>query len=237
MNFRDLGGIPTTDGQRIKPGLLFRSGDLFSLSDEDLLILETMKLAMVIDLRAGREIERRPDKKIATVKETIHIDIHDAARDKAEKFLEDNDAKGLETVLIGDYIRMVELHQADFKNFLNILAHTENLPLVYHCAAGKDRTGMATVFLLTALGVGPDNIWDDYMATNKFSGPYTEKIIKKVTETGMNGEILRPLLEVRKEYLEAALNLIDQKFGGLQNFVENILEADSARLRDKYLVS
>jgi protein-tyrosine phosphatase len=237
MNFRDLGGIRTADGRSIKSGLLFRSGDFFSLTSGDVRKLEKMGLAMIIDLRAMREIIQRPDKEIATVNQVIHIDIHDAARDKAEKFLENNDAKGLETVLIGDYERMVDIHQADFRRFLQILATTDNLPLVYHCAAGKDRTGLATVFLLVALGVEIDHIWDDYMATNQFAASYTEKIISKVTKSGLNGEILRPLLEVRKEYLTAALARIDQKYDGLRNFVEKILEADMVGLREKYLTN
>ncbi len=225
----------TRDGRKIKPGLLFRSGDLFSLSGEDISELEKMGLSMIIDLRAGREIENRPDRVIATVKQQIHIDIHDAARDRAERFLDDNDAKGLETVLIGDYVRMVDIHQADFRNFLHILATTDHLPLVYHCAAGKDRTGMATVFLLTALGVEVSEIWDDYMATNLYSGKFIEKIIKKVTESGKNGEILRPLLEVRQEYLQAALDRIDQNYCGLKAYVKDILMADAKQLQEKYL--
>jgi len=234
-NFRDLGGIPAADGRTVKPGLLYRSGDLNSLSSDDARKLETMELAMIIDLRAGREIARRPDMVISTVRKITHIDIHDAARDMAEKFLENNDAAGLETVLIGDYIRMVDVHQADFRNFLHILATTENLPLVYHCAAGKDRTGLATVFLLTALGVNPDAIWDDYMATNEFAASTTEKIIRKVTAAGLNGGILRPLLEVRKEYLQAALDRIDLRYKGLDNFVLNILGAEASVLQNKYL--
>ena len=237
MNFRDLGGIRTADGRSIKSGLLFRSGDFFSLSSEDIRKLEKMGLAMIIDFRAMREIIQRPDQEISTVRQVTHIDIHDAARDKAEKFLENNDAKGLETVLIGDYIRMIDTHPADFKRFLHILASTDNLPLVYHCAAGKDRTGLATVFLLVALGVEMDHIWDDYMATNQFAASYTEKIISKVTKSGLNGEILRPLLEVRKEYLTAALARIDEKYDGLINFVENILDADVVGLREKYLTN
>ena len=235
MNFRDLGGIPAEGGRYIKPGLLFRSGDFYSLSAEDVGKLETLKLAMIIDLRARREIDRRPDKIISTVRKTIHIDIHDDARDKAEKFLENNDAKGLETVLIGDYLRMVDIHQEDFSRFLHILATTDSLPLVYHCAAGKDRTGMATVFLLAALGVDMKKIWEDYMATNAFIAGYMDTIIAKVTQSGLNGEILRPLLEVRTEYLQAALDRIEFKYNGLQVYVRETLGADVAVLQQKYL--
>jgi len=63
LNFRDLGGIITVDGHRVKPGLLFRSGELYTVSDADMLRLEQMNLAMNIDLRAQREITKRPDKK------------------------------------------------------------------------------------------------------------------------------------------------------------------------------
>lgn len=234
-NFRDLGGIQTADGRRVKHGLLFRSGDLFSVSDEDIRKLESLGLSMIIDLRAGREIEHRPDRKISTVREIVHIDIHDAARDKAEQFLAENDAEGLETVLIGDYRRMVNLHQTDFKKFLDILAITENLPLVYHCAAGKDRTGMTTLFLLHALGADPDVIWQDYLETNIRTADFVEKIIKKVNESGQNGSILRPLLEVRREYLQSALDEMDLHYGGLDHYVRNILEANVDRLRERYL--
>jgi len=235
LNFRDLGGIVTIDGRKVKPGILFRSGELFSLQPEDIRRLEEMKLASIVDLRAQREIDVRPDKQIGTVKEVIHIDIHDAARDKAQKFLETNDADGLETVLIGDYVRMVNIHQDDFRRFLEILANTDNLPLVYHCAAGKDRTGLVTVFLLSALGVDLENIWDDYLDSNSYSEPTILRIIRKVSESGMKGELLRPLLEVRKEYLQAALDEIGLKYGGLQSFVVEILKADSAKLQQRYL--
>ncbi len=235
LNFRDIGGILTADGRMIKSGLLFRSGDLFSLSDEDIATLESINLSMIIDLRAEREIIRRPDQPVSSVKEIVHLEIHDTARDEAEKFFASQDETGLEAVLIGDYRRMVKDHQEDFKRFLNILTHTLNLPLVYHCAAGKDRTGLATVFLLHALGADPDAIWKDYMETNTKTAAFVEKIIKKVNESGQNGSILRPLLEVRREYLQSALVEIDLNYGGLDHYVRNILEANVDRLREKYL--
>ncbi|MEI6682035.1 MAG: tyrosine-protein phosphatase [Bacteroidota bacterium] len=235
MNFRDLGGIPAVDGRKVKPGLLFRSGDLFNLTPGDIIRLEEMNLSTIIDFRAHREVAARPDKQVATVKNSIHIDIFDAARDTAEKFLEENNAAGLETVLIADYRRMITSHQEDFRRFLAILSGTDDLPLVYHCAAGKDRTGLATVFLLTALGVSLVHIMEDYMATNIFGKTYTDKIIRKVTESGLNGEILRPLLEVRTAYFEAAMDEINRTSGSLHTFVEVVLQADVVTLRQKYL--
>ncbi len=234
-NFRDLGGIVAIDGRHVKHGLLFRSGDLFSISADDISILEDMKLLLVIDFRAQRESDRRPNKTISTVKEIIHLRIHDRAREQAEKFLEENDAAGLETVLVGDYRRMVRTHAAEFRDFLHILEKTDNLPLVYHCAAGKDRTGLATVFLLTALGVAMPVIWEDYLVTNLCMRAAIEKFISKISESGLNGEILRPMMEVRREYLEAALDEILEISGSLEKFVTEVLKADTRKLREKYL--
>jgi protein-tyrosine phosphatase len=234
-NFRDLGGIQTMDGRKVKPGLLFRSGELHDFSPEEIRRLEEMKLTAIIDLRAQREINERPDRLVGTVKEVIHLGIHDAARDQAVKFLENNNAEGLENILTGDYIRMVRKHQPEFRRFLEILANTENLPLVYHCAAGKDRTGLATVFLMAALGVDIRQIREDYIATNEFVKFNAQKFILKVTELGLNGEILRPMLEVRMEYLDAALDEITRISGSLHDYVTGVLKADVLKLQERYL--
>ena len=234
-NFRDLGGIPTKDGRFLKPGMLYRSGDLFPLSPEDIRILESMGLAMIIDLRARREIDKRPDKVIPSVRQILHIDIHDAARDKAEDFFQQEDAEGLATVLVRDYRRLVNDHQGDFSRFLDVLAKTEHLPLVYHCAAGKDRTGLATVFLLAALGVDMEMIRADYLATNDYALTYTNKIIRKLTENGQKGELLRPLLEVRDVYLDAAMEEIHCHYKNIGNYISGVLHADCKALQERFL--
>ncbi|MCK9219853.1 MAG: tyrosine-protein phosphatase [Bacteroidales bacterium] len=234
-NFRDLGGIPTLDGLTIRKGLLFRSGELRDLSEPDLQQLENINLSMVIDLRSQREIDRDPDKTIRTVKSVVRLNIYDGARDKSEKFIEENNSTAIETVLEHDYRRMVNQHLPEFRKFLNILATTEDLPLVYHCAAGKDRTGLSTVFLLTALNVSMDQIRDDYLETNKRVAADADRIIRKFSATGGNGEILRPLLEARESYLLAALDEINIRYGGLGNYVSCHLQADEAALKRKYL--
>lgn len=236
LNFRDLGGIPTTDGRVVKPGLLFRSGDLASLSDEDIRYLESINLAAIIDLRAQREVDHRPDKKIGTLVDYIHLGIFDAARDEVESLLNQNDADGLAEVLVHEYKRMVIMHHAEFRTFLHTLAVTPSLPLVFHCAAGKDRTGLAAAFLLTALGVDMETIRKDYLLTNEHIVPYINKIIQKVHAKGKNGTILKPLLEVRNDYLDAALEEIDQRYGGLNSFVTETLRADVPVLQERFLM-
>lgn len=227
--------MTTVDGRVVKPGLLFRSGDLASLSDEDIRQLESIGLATIIDLRSRREVERRPDKRIASVVDHLHLYIFDAASDIVEKLLQQEDAEGLSNVLVHEYRRMVISHQAEFSAFLATVATTSNLPLVFHCAAGKDRTGLAALFLLTALGVDLPTIRRDFLATNGFIVPYIRRIIEKVNATGRNGNLLMPILEVKNTYLDAALDEIDRSYGGVNHFVTGVLGADVKRLQDRFL--
>jgi protein-tyrosine phosphatase len=235
-NFRDLGGIPATNGHSIRRGMLFRSGDLSTLTEEDIKKLETIGLTTIVDFRAPREIDKRPDKQIGTVKEFIQIPIHDTARDMAEKYFDSNNAEGLETVLVGDYRRLITDHVPGFRKFFGIVSLTDNLPLVFHCAAGKDRTGLASMMLLFSLGVGFSAIWKDYLDSNLYTTPMMQKIIKKLTEKGKNGAILRPLLEVREAYLNAALDQIEKSYGSMDYFLQKVLHADYDLLRRRYLV-
>jgi protein-tyrosine phosphatase len=229
-NFRDLGGIQTKQGTKIKPGLIFRSGDLSMLDDRDVALLEEMDLRTIVDFRSDREISKRPDRLIPTVVNRIHLPIEDAARELAMRLFDDRNAEGLKQLLVDDYRRMIREHTDAFRGLFSALQEEDHLPLVFHCAAGKDRTGMAAWFLLTALDVPEEIIREDYLATNIFSKSFADKIVAKIEAQGMHGEIMRPLLEVREEYIDAALEVIEKEFGGMERFLGEELRIDRSRL-------
>jgi protein-tyrosine phosphatase len=235
-NFRDLGGFPAAGGKKIKYGLLFRSGDLHSWTNDDLKKLEEFKIATIIDFRSEREREYRPDSVISSVKSIMNLVIPDLSREQATEYLSANNARGLETLLVDVYRTMVNDNQQEYKEFFNILTHTRHLPILFHCAAGKDRTGLASLFLLSALGVDMKHILEDYYSTNIHNLEYSNKIIAKINQMGLNGELMRPMLEVREEYLNAALKEIDLKYGGLNAFLIETLNADILKLKKRYLI-
>ena len=234
-NFRDLGGILTNDGKRISPGLLYRSGDLHSITDEDLKTLTQLGLAMIIDFRSPREIEKRPNREIPGVKEVKHLPIYDAPRDLAARYVEESNEEGLKQLLIGEYERIILHYTAEYRQFLHEVVHNPNVPLVFHCSAGKDRTGLATIFLLTALGVGKEEILEDYFRTNIFAQAHAHEIIGILNNDGHNGELMRPMLEVRQEYLDAAFSAIHEQYGNLEGYVIGELDAEPELLRARYL--
>lgn len=236
LNFRDIGGIPTMDGGVVKTGLLYRSGDLSRLSGEDIRRIEEIGIRMIIDFRSDREVIKYPTPPIATVIENKRIVIVDSARDLAERMVEAEDAEGLETILVKDYRRLVRAHVDDFRAFFRVLATTDQLPLVYHCAAGKDRTGLATYLLLRALGVSDAEARRDYLLSSSCLKLIADHVIREVTASGKNGEILRPLMEVRGEYLDAALEEICRQFDTVEHYLTDVLHVDRVILQQKYLI-
>jgi len=234
-NFRDLGGILANDGRKIRPGLLFRSGDLHSITDEDIKTLTGLGLTMIIDFRSPREFEKRPNREIPGVKEIKHLPIYDAPRDLAATYVEEGNEKGIEQLLIDEYERIILHYTAEYHQFLFEVAHNPNIPLVFQCSAGKDRTGLATIFLLTAFGVGMDEILEDYFRTNIFAQAHAREIIGILNSNGHNGELMRPMLEVRQEYLDAAFSALYRQYGGLESYVYGQLAAEPDVLRDRFL--
>ncbi|MEI7491062.1 MAG: tyrosine-protein phosphatase [Bacteroidota bacterium] len=234
-NFRSFEGIRALDGRMFRKNMLYRSGGLNKLSPADLLKLGDIGLAMVVDFRSDREVASYPSCFIPSVQKTYRIAIPDEARDRAMEFLDMNNAEGLEKVLISDYRRMIKNDTPRFAEFFRILEQANSLPLVFHCAAGKDRTGIASFLLLTALGFDPETVKQDYFLSNIRLSAFIERLIKKVTEDGKNGQIIRPMMEVRPEYLQAALDEIALSFGGIDNYLSKVLAVDSELLKTKYL--
>jgi len=234
-NFRSLEGILTISGRRFGKNLVYRSGSLNKLSSPDVRKLEEIGLAMIIDFRSDREVEAYPSDIIPTVKQTLRIIIADDARDRAMEFLDRNDAKGMEEVLVKDYRRMIRNDSGKFAEFFRVLEQASDFPLVYHCAAGKDRTGIATVLLLAALGVDRHTVIKDYFLSNERLKNMIDNLIKKLSGTGRNGEIIRPMMEVRPEYLQAAFDEINTSFGGMDNYLRNTLKVNTELLQSKYL--
>lgn len=234
-NFRDLGGIPTKDGRSIKSGLIYRSGDLHSITDEDVITLTHLGLVMIIDFRSSREFEERPNREIPGVREIKHLAIHDAPRDLAFKYVGESNEEGIKRLLVDEYSRIVLHYTYEYSQFLYEIAHTPNIPLVFHCTAGKDRTGLASIFLLTALGVGMEEIIKDYFLTNIFAKAHMHEIIGLINHNGQNGELMRPMLEVRQEYLDSAFSTIQEHFGALENYVFGELGADPELLKKRFL--
>ena len=161
-NFRDLGGYATADGRTTKWRTLFRADGLYRLTPSDVTILEPLGLHTVIDLRSAAELDERGRFPVDVHPVVFHhLPIVDATWAEVDRPNYERD----EDFLIWAYQEMLTVGAPRFAMAFDVLVEADALPAVFHCAAGKDRTGLLAALLLGSLGVSHDDIVADYTLT------------------------------------------------------------------------
>ncbi|HVN39176.1 MAG TPA: tyrosine-protein phosphatase [Myxococcota bacterium] len=245
-NARDLGGYATADGQRVRWGVAYRSDALGSLSDEDVAYLARLGVREVVDFRSDAEREREPDRlPQAPAPRVVPRPIFGDALDPAElreRLLSGRArAADMSEMLVAGNRAFVTDFAAVYGGFLRDLADSENVPVLFHCTAGKDRAGFAAAALLLALGVPRDTVMQDYLLTNGFSQAATDHmltVLRLASFFRTSPDDARPLFEARREYLQAAFDAIDSHYGSDEAYLRDGLGLDDAtrsRLRANLL--
>lgn len=228
-NFRDLGGMETRDGRRTAWGKLIRADGLSDLSDADLTYLASVPLNTVVDFRNEREAEKSPDRLPSSVTRRLHLAITpgrlDAGNPKA--FF----ARPIGDAFMEDMNRSLALDpdiQAVYREFFRQVQNEERLPLLFHCSAGKDRTGFAAALVLLSLGVDRKTVVADYMASGRYlTGKYDALMAKYPDHAA--------LFIVKPSYLEAGLDAIEKEFGSVERYLTGVLGVDLAVMRTLFL--
>ncbi len=252
-NFRDLGGLKSADGRTIRSGRIFRSDELSRLSDADLLTLRSLPLLTIVDLRIEWEINRRPDRTPVSLHNRITCSMDtpafmsafagrsggslDGVDPKIRNLLGDTDAKisTLSTDQTRDAMMemyenlVVEPHCLEvYRRIFTLLLEEHGTPLLFHCMAGKDRTGMVAALILFALGVDEETILEDYLLSNVV-------VDKKYATQIALCPSLRSLFETRPEYLQAALAKIRSDSGSVDRFLREKIGVDPKEMQKLYL--
>src|SRR6516225_2972928 len=171
-NFRDLGGYGTTDGRVTRWRTVFRSDGLHRLTAADLGVMQDIDLRTVIDLRTACElVERGRFPLDAHPVGYHHVSLMDVIWDPGQAPAETSGAP-VADFLLQRYIEMIDGAGARIGDIFAILADLDALPAVFHCAAGKDRTGILAALLLSSLGVSEETIMEDYELTNLSLAPH-----------------------------------------------------------------
>lgn len=163
FNFRDIGGYPTADGRSVKWGLYYRAGRQDRMTPEDLARARELGIKTQIDLRTSGEIEdqtRGPLESFGAQYHHIPV-IPDGSMDRLAQIVGDTGISGKR------YLGYLELGSQTWLKLFDLFAEAERHPLLIHCTAGKDRTGVSTAFLLSVLGVERAVIEADYVMTNR----------------------------------------------------------------------
>ncbi|KAG1394416.1 hypothetical protein G6F59_014193 [Rhizopus arrhizus] len=136
-------------------------------------------------------------------------------------------------MMVDIYREFPSRYQAPFGGFLKTA--TTGKTLLFHCTAGKDRTGFASLLLLSALGVSQDDIVANYLESNHWIARFFQEILTKSAERGVRDDVMMPLLEVAPAYLEASVQAIDDAYGGMDTYLRDVLDVDVDVLRAHYL--
>jgi protein-tyrosine phosphatase len=215
FNFRDLGGYPTRGGETVAWRRLFRSSELHHMTSHDIIQLkEGIRLRSVIDLRSSRQLEPfSPLNEVGV--EYYNIPLIDRGNDQ-ENVNQDFSNMGE----VYSYLVRREEFGRRVVEALEIISEPDNLPLVFHCSAGKDRTGLLTAIVLGILGVTDEDIIEDYTLT----APYMKELINRWNNDPKSSEVLKNvpeyLLKASPESMTFLLSTLKREYGSVRGYVE-----------------
>ncbi len=242
-NARDIGDYPTQGNGKLRTGVVFRTDALDKLTAADQQQLVTSGITKVIDFRSPTESGANPDKLPASIP-AVARPVYDPANDfyvmvgKAvqggpavqQQMLGDGKAAGI----MRDYYRWLVTDataRAQFGATVRDIA-TANGPVLFHCTAGKDRTGWMTAILMTTLGVPKGQVYKDYLESNDNLAAGNKALMDGLVAKGLvtDPALFEPILGVSREFLDAAFDQADASFGSFDRFVSEGLGIDGATL-------
>jgi len=222
-NFRDLGGYKTQTGKCIKWGQIFRSDALSKLTNQDIRLLTRLGLKTVFDFRTKAEVERSPDNLPGDASAAYHhlpVSSHNFDTLSALERVQKGDTEWLTASFMRDgYITNIDQYAKTWGMVMNYLSLSENRPLVFHCTAGKDRTGACAAILLLLLGVPEETIIQDHGLSNLFLANFLEKLFAYFKTFGIERERISPYLTAPKDAMISLLHHIREKYGSSENYL------------------
>lgn len=243
FNVRDIGGYTTTDGKQVRWGQVYRSGTLSNLTDEGVAQLAALNLQTICDLRTTHEVDNMPSRLPQTIR-YAHLPMHEQGEGRGRVLwtLMLRPHRISELVLYGYMTLMLEKRAHLLADILRRMADPANRPILLHCTAGKDRTGLAIALLLSLLGVPDEAILADFSLSNLFYEEVRrtiEKDAERLAVFGIRAKNLWPLLVADPATLRAALAHVRERYGSVEGYVRGrggLEEATIQQLRMELLV-
>jgi protein-tyrosine phosphatase len=241
LNLRDLGGYAGADQRAIRAGCVFRSDELHALTDADIEVVGTLGIRVLFDLRNADERAARPNRLPGDIEV---LERATPSTTGATMTTEEQITRNVLPVRDDDFFTTVYLELFDrlgpeLRTILERAVDAPARPLLFHCAAGKDRTGIAAAVLLGVLGVPDEVILDDYELTSTYFTPRKlDALAAVLAEHNVPDERIRPLLEARRPVLAGALRHVHEQWGGFEGYAHDHLGVAPdlpERLRDALL--
>ncbi|MFC6253111.1 tyrosine-protein phosphatase [Secundilactobacillus hailunensis] len=243
-NFRDLGGYQTHDGKAVQWQRVIRTGTLAHLSKHDQQSLVDYGIKFDVDFRSDGEVAKAPDQ-IPNQILYRHLPVFPDDKTDASKTREELNAE-LKARKKNGFDHMVEVYQemvtepqaqSAYRHFFAMLLSNtdEKDGLLFHCTAGKDRTGMGATFFLSALGVPQKIVKQDYLLTNDILSPFIQDRLTKAKNEGITGttlDTIKAQMTVSSGYFDAAMAAINKHYGAMPQFLNQALQLSNEDIND-----
>ena len=238
-NFRDV-----AIGPKMKKNLLFRCAKLSTLKKEDIVKLENIKPYAIIDFRDPKEIKKAPDNLSESLLKkyvSLPISANTLNRMVAEKNIQGDNRLTYEKIMEESYKLYLNNHKHVWKEFINILLNSNSNPIIFHCSAGKDRTGIASYIIQSLLNSSIELIYENYLLSNQLlssiAATAEQTTSSKNDDLKITNVMLKALGKVQKSYLNSAIYEIKEKYQTLEMYIFNELgfnENDIKKLKKLY---
>lgn len=254
-NARELGGILLKNGRRVKNGCLLRTGKLSGMTDGDLEVLrDRYHVTMVVDLRSDLEESQHPDRQIPGALIHLHPIFPGSALGVTREEADEPDPMKKKLIFVRSlngrakegmtslYPMMVSdpYCVGQLKGFFSLLMKHGEGAFLWHCTAGKDRTGITAALLLWMLGASKEEIMEDYLATNEAMKEELSRLREEIYACSGDMSLAEQAVlldSVSGEYLESAFGAIEKQYGGMERFIRKelgITQEMQQQLIEKY---
>jgi protein-tyrosine phosphatase len=224
LNFRDIGGISVPGDKKIRNGFIFRSANPDTISRSDIKKLQQLKIKTIIDLRAPSEQK----KKRVTIDHadtiSLPLDFQQKTRDRMMPyFRKKNSEEIISDISNALYLEMADATLDIIGDVFEVLLSEERTPVLIHCQAGKDRTGIVSALILLALGADRQFIIDDFMRSNVALIPYFRRkfLRRKILSLGyFPARNVMFAVTVRQRNIESVIDRVSVNYGGIEGFLK-----------------
>lgn len=224
VNFRDLGGYRTVGGARVRWGQVFRSDSLHDLTESDGRLLHTLGVRHVCDLRRDQEWSTAPDRlPTGSGVEIEHLPIGGLAAQTAgmaERVARGEISEISVQQMAGVYATILELHADTFATVVCRAADPSTVPMVLHCTAGKDRTGVAAALILAVLGVADETVLDDYELSHRYhSEARIAEVRPRIEAAGVDFSKVEVFFAASRDVMAHTLADLRRTYGGVEDYL------------------
>jgi len=222
-NFRDIGGYPANGNKRVKWRRVFRSGNLASLTQQDLQVLNHLGIRSICDFRSKEEIQRQPNRlPDAPPPQYLHLPIVSKTIEPTEavaRIMKADTSWFTPDFMIQTYLEKIEDFHDVWHRFFKHLIQRSSRPILFHCTAGKDRTGVCAALILLCLGVSEEWVVHDHGLSNQYNAEQIQKIKALVRKVGVDPETIMDYMTAPKTAIVAVIEHINQKYGSAKDYL------------------